>query len=148
MATFNGQDIFGTSLTMKTTPAEVARQQSTAPGTNGIAEIVQGQRGGMTTCSGRLWGVDAAGLGAAESLFMSYYDGQKYALFDTLGRTWLYVTLQSFEPDDTPVVRDPVFGCSRRYRAVFFHQVLYQAVGGLFFAPPPSPGNGLFRIGV
>jgi hypothetical protein len=127
MASFNGENIFGFGVVMQTAVNPVARQQNAAPGVNGVAEIIQGQRGAYTAVSGRLNAPSPAGLAAAELTFMSYHDGIPYALVDTLGRTWLWVKLESFEPDTAPIVCDPNYGYSRRYTARFFHQFVVLA---------------------
>lgn len=122
MATFNGQNIFGRVVQMTTGINPVAKQQNTYNGLAGVEQLVLGQRGAVTSARGRIYASTMAGLVAVMDLWYSYYDGNSYVLFDTMGRTWGFVSLESvtFTP---PVTRDNVLGYSQRYEATFFHQV-------------------------
>ena len=121
MATFGGVAIFGSKVVMQAgviNPPAV--QQNTYPGQNGTEELGMGLRGGYTLVSGCLGGSGPGGLAAAEAVFRSFYDDRAYTLVDTLGVSWDWVKLESFQPTGR-VYRDPYGNCYRDYTAKFRH---------------------------
>lgn len=121
MPTFNGIDIFGRSVQMRTADNPRADQRSGFFGVQGLESLDGGHRGRITGVEGVLFGADLAALNLAEAQFRSFLDPFAYTLVDTRGRTWLAVKLTSFEPTDRPL--EDSSGLYLPYRAQFLHLV-------------------------
>lgn len=120
MASFGGNSIFGTSVTMVTSDNPRDTQINSFFGLSGLEVLDGGMRGRTTRVEGVLFGQSPALLASAESTFRSYNDGQPRDLVDTLGVLWKNVRLESFEP--TGRVRQSPYGMLfRAYKARFLH---------------------------
>ena len=124
LASFNGQPIFGASVSCLGPAINPRRsQENYYPGVLGVESLDMGDQGAFTTVSGRLYGSTPFALNAARLFFLSFYDGNAYVLVDNLGAVWPNVKLVSFEPEGRGEP-DPDLGYSFRYTARFFHLTL------------------------
>jgi hypothetical protein len=104
-ATYNGQAIFGYSVTMPHVVNPPAEQINAFFGVSGQQSLYGGTRGRVFEVSGLLYGADLIALNAAEDLFLSYIDGIARVLVDTRGRAWPNVICRTFQPQGR-VIRD------------------------------------------
>jgi hypothetical protein len=121
MAYLDGDNIFGTAVSMSTADNPRGRQQNAFPGLSGVESLDQGMRGRFTDVTGILYGADQFGLAAAEENFRSYNDGIARVLVDNNGTTWLNVLLESFEPMGRVRIRAGDGLTFRSYKARFYH---------------------------
>jgi hypothetical protein len=98
VAIFDGQNIFGASVSCVTADNPRAAQDNAYPGLSGIESLDQGLRGRFTTVTGILYGPGVGGLAAAEATVRNYNDGYAYTFVDNSGTAWAQVKLESFEP--------------------------------------------------
>jgi hypothetical protein len=122
MPAFNGVNIFGIAVQMRTARNPRATQQNTFFGTAGTETLDGGLKGRFTAVTGRLWGPSAQSLNAAILAFASFDNGGTATLVDMFGNAWPVVKLQSFEPQGR-VQLDPDLGYTQRYQALFEHLV-------------------------
>ena len=120
MAFYGGVNLFGTAVTMSTADHPRERQINSFFGLSGLETLDGGSRGRVTEVAGLLFGPSPGALGAAESTFRSYADGQTRALVDSLGTSWSNVRLESFQPQGR-VRQSPQGVYFRSYRARFLH---------------------------
>jgi hypothetical protein len=120
MPLFNGTNIFGYNVKIRTVVGEIRRQENDFPGLNGTESLTLGTAGCTTMAEGLLAGNGSAGLQSAEFLFRTYYDGNAYALVDSYGTTWNNVILKVFEPQGR-IFQSPSGFYFRTYSAVFDH---------------------------
>lgn len=97
-ASYRGNLIFGLAVQMESAINPTADQANAFFGVSGIESLYGGQRGRVTMVKGLLGGSSGAGLAAALTTFESFHDGVAGVLVDTLGRTFLNVKLESFQP--------------------------------------------------
>ena len=121
MATFGGAAIFGTAVSMNTVDNPRRQQLNAFPGISGRESLDQGFDGRFTIVSGVLYGADAATLNFLENLFRSYNDGIARVLVDTMGNSWPYVKLDSFEPEGRMRIAAGSGQVFRQYTARFLH---------------------------
>ena len=120
MATYGGNNIFGSAVTMATSDNPRSKQLNTFFGLNGVESLDGGARGRTTQVTGILSWDSAAGLAALESSFRKYNDGVARMLVDNLGNVWTNVRLDSFQP--TGRIRATAQGLFfRAYSARFLH---------------------------
>lgn len=120
MPSYNGVNIFGTSVRMATGVLNPAVQMNTFFGLSGVEKLSGGFRGRVTNVTGVLRGATAEELGAKERLFQSYADGLGRPLVDMYGFEWQDVTLESYNPVGR-VLQDPYGVYYRNYQATFHH---------------------------
>jgi hypothetical protein len=120
MPLFNGVNIFGRSVRMRTQTRPRAVQENAFNGVNGVEMIDMGRRGRVTVVEGVLVGSLWGDLVSAVQLFRSYDDGRSYLLIDQDGLSWPNVRLQEFAPDEQSHIASYYY--ARPYRAVFLHQ--------------------------
>jgi hypothetical protein len=120
MASFGGTNIFGTAVSMTTADNPRALQLNGFFGLSGLELLDGGLRGRSTQVTGLLYGDSQAALATAESLFRSFDDGIARPLVDTLGITWPYVCLASFQPQGR-IRQSPGGVLFRTYKARFLH---------------------------
>jgi hypothetical protein len=119
-ATFNGVNIFGAVVQMKTADNPRAVQQNAFAGVSGVEGLDHGSRGRYTTAAGTHAGAGLGGLAVVQETCRAYRDGRAYVLVDTRGVTWLYVQLVSYEPEGR--IRYAGGGyCTQKYSLRFFH---------------------------
>ncbi len=118
-ARFNGVNIFGETVVMRTSDNPRATQQNAFAGVSGVETLDHGSRGRHTFAQGVHAGVGLGGLANVQETCRSYRDGRAYILLDTRGVTWLYVQLVSYEPEG-PIRVVPGY-CTQRYTLRFFH---------------------------
>lgn len=121
MPAFNGIDIFGRAVQMRTADNPRADQRSGFFGLQGLESLDGGHRGRITSVKGVLYGSDLAVLNFAEALFRSYLDPFAYTLVDTRGRVWPGVKLTNFEP--TEAFSHDATGYFLPYQAQFLHLI-------------------------
>jgi hypothetical protein len=120
VATFNGQNIFGTAVVVMGPNINPRRdQKNNFPGLNGTESLDMGDSGCHTTVQGRLYGASLGDISNAILLLLSYYDGRAYTLVTPEG-TWPNVKLESVQIESRGE-RDPNLGYTRRYTARLFH---------------------------
>lgn len=123
MASYDGGDIFGYAVQMKTVDNPRDEQENGFPGLSGVEGLDQGKRGRFTIVTGRHVAVNGAALAAIQENFRSYDDGIYRVLVDTRGITWLVVRLLSFEPEGKIDRFANTGACHQRYTARFKHLV-------------------------
>jgi hypothetical protein len=117
--TYDGQDIFGFSVTcaMEQAPSEV--QLNSFFGTSGVQSLWGGGRGRTFHVSGLMVGPDATALAAARDLMLSYDDGIARDLVDTYGYTWPRVVFVQMRPTSRVERLAGGLGLCFTYQAVF-----------------------------
>ena len=120
MPTFNGDSIFGETNSIVTKTTDVAVQQTSYAGINGVEVKPLGTRGRVSVAVGTQVAFDPGGLLALELLAMNYNDGRTYTLVDNFGAIWFNVRLTSYEPQGR-VLQDADGFFVRDYVATFQH---------------------------
>lgn len=119
-ASFDGGNIFGAVVSMRTSDNPRASQRNAFAGVSGVESLDQGSRGRFTVAEGVHAGLALGGLAVVQEAARAYRDGGAYALVDTRGVTWLYVQLIEFEPQGK--IRATQNGYyTQKYSMRFFH---------------------------
>lgn len=121
MPSYNGVPLFGIGAKIRTSDNPRSVQENSFPGVSGVESLDLGMRGRITEATGLLVGDSALELANLLTQFRSYNDGNTYLLVDSLGFTWPYVRLVSFEPDPGGIMVDSYGRHMQVYRATFKH---------------------------
>jgi hypothetical protein len=119
-ALFNGVNIFGETVSMRTSDNPRALQQNAFAGVSGVEGLDHGSRGRFTVAAGLHAGIGLGGLAAVQESARAYRNGRAFVLLDTRGVTWLYVQLVGFEPEGRFRTTGAGY-CLQKYTMRFFH---------------------------
>jgi len=98
MATYDGLNIFGRSVTITHVMNPTAEQTNAFFGLSGTQALYGGHRGRAFEVTGVLAATNMVDLNLAEDLFLSHVDGIARVLVDTRLRVWTDVLIDSFQP--------------------------------------------------
>lgn len=121
--TWNGYAIFGLAVTMTPcVPIPPQQQQAPVAGLHGVPEKPLGERGAISTISGRLHGATPTDLAVAIQRIRSLSRDGLGVLTDGYGVVWPYVRFEDFQFDSTVINDGGGLGYSQRYTVRFFHE--------------------------
>lgn len=120
MASYGGLNIFGSGVSMSTSPLTRAQQTNSFFGLSGVEIIDGGSRGMATDATGFLYGNSLAALSASENHFRSMSDGIARPFVDMMGTIWSNVLLQAYRPRGRILCSANGYYL-RAYQARFFH---------------------------
>jgi hypothetical protein len=114
-ATYDGNSIFGRSVTVRHVLNPPAEQVNAFFGVGGLQSLFGGSRGRLIVVTGVLYGTDISDLNAAEATLASYCDGIARTLVDGRGRPFPSVLLRPAEVSGR-VLQDADGGCYLPYQ--------------------------------
>lgn len=120
MASLDGFNVFGRSVTSVLTNAPREIQETAYAGVSGTESIDLGSRGSYCIIHGTLFGAALSDYIVAESAIRAFQDGLVHTLVDTYGVTFTRARLEEFNPSEEKLVYDPLGrGYSKPYVARF-----------------------------